>query len=91
MPLCTAPANWAAVAAVSRRLRRIAGLETSLTAPSAAVAAVSRRLRRLADAGLLHPKLSRSRRCFKETEAAVRMSARKRKTLRPQSPLFQGD
>ncbi len=60
----------AAVAAVSRRLRRDYDATAKTTRYEAAVAAVSRRLRRLLLLALFILPKCRSRRCFKETEAA---------------------
>ncbi len=57
----------------------------------AAVAAVSRRLRREGAARPLAAFKSRSRRCFKETEAESGSLRTKSGRLGPQSPLFQGD
>ncbi len=81
----------AAVAAVSRRLRRDRIDHHGDTAVVAAVAAVSRRLRRsFGTVDLWGHTQGRSRRCFKETEAEVHRLRREFGVV-PQSPLFQGD
>ncbi len=81
----------AAVAAVSRRLRRETSMRTALAASAAAVAAVSRRLRRYkVETNPDNGSSRRSRRCFKETEADL-LTGRPLTALEPQSPLFQGD